>query len=595
MGFKSTMSHPTHAVARRRAGFLVLTLLLSAFLGGQRDASAQPPPRNERVETQDGVSLRTEVFLPKAKGAFPTVLMRTPYSKWLENDTNRTAQDLASAGFACVVQDCRGTGKSAGQWYPYRYETTDGMDTLTWVRKQLWCNGSVGLYGDSYLGYTHFCLANKAGEMVKAGYAHVPTFDWYDTTYLGGAMRLDARVTWNTFVARPNVDQAPLVVGNLKDWNWETSYRHLPLLEWDKTVGHEIAWMRDSVKHPQRDEYWRDFEIAGDLNETVIPNLVVSGWYDIFLDQALRYPEIIRKHSLNKRAREHQHVVIGPWGHAPNKRTGQRDFGENSTKKLDELRRDWYAHWLNGANNGIDKLPMFQLFVMGGNRWRESNDWPLPQTQWTKYYFHSKGAANSLQGDGKLTTAPPQAEEADRFVYDPDNPVPTNGGEFRLFAPWGPQDQRPIEARDDVLVYTSEVVKEPLEVTGPIRVVLYAATSARDTDWTAKLVDVAPDGKAFNLCDGIIRARYRNPEKGSELLEPEKVYRYEIDLWATSNEFQPGHRVRIEVSSSNFPRFNRNLNTGATFGQSSEFIVAYQTVLHNSEYASHVVLPVIPK
>lgn len=572
-----------------------MSVVLSLSPAGIGHTVAQNARQELNIDTRDGVQLHTEVFLPNGRGPFSTVLLRTPYSKWIKNVTDKLANDLVSAGLGCVVQDCRGTGQSSGEWYPYRHESADGLDTLHWIRKQPWCNGSIGLYGNSYLGYTHFALANTARDTVKAGYAHVPTFDWYETTYFGGAMRLDARVTWNTFVARPKVSQAPLIDGELSNWNWDASYRHLPLIEWDNTVGDEILWMRDAVKHPQRDEYWRGFDIVEDLKETVIPNLIVSGWYDIFLDQALRYSARIREHSASETARKHQHVVIGPWGHTPNENAGVRDFGQNATRQLDELRGQWYAHWLNGEDNGIQGLPTFQLFVMGANRWREANEWPLKETKWTHYYLHGQGAANSLDGDGMLSTKTPTVEQPDKFTYDPDNPVPTNGGEWRLFAPWGPRDQRSIEKRDDVLVYTSEPLMEALEVTGPIHVILYAATDAKDTDWTAKLVDVFPDGRAFNLCDGIIRARYRNPQVGSTLLEPGKVYRYEIDLWATSNEFQRGHRIRLEVSSSNFPRFDRNLNTGAVFGQSNELIIAHQRVLHDAVHASYVLLPVIPK
>jgi putative CocE/NonD family hydrolase len=353
--------------------------------------------------------------------------------------------------------------------------------------------------------------------------------------------------------------------------------------------------MRDSIEHPLRDEYWDDFDLVQNIDKVECPNLIVSGWYDIFLDQALRYTGQIRQNSANEQARRQQHIIIGPWGHLINETPEGREFGPTAAKNVNELTVQWFAHWLNGEDNGVNKLPYLQLFVMGANHWREADDWPLPETEWTKYYLHSCGSANTAAGNGSLNVYEPECEPPDKFIYDPENPVPTIGGEWRFYDKWGPQDQSEVEARDDVLVYTSAVLEDPLEVTGPIQVVLYAATDASDTDWTAKLVDVNPDGKALNLCDGIIRARYRNPKKGAQSLEAGKVYRYEINLWATSNEFQPGHRIRLQISSSSFPRFDCNPNTGKPFGLTRDLKRAQQKVLHNGEHVSHILLPVIPK
>ena len=256
---------------------------------------------------------------------------------------------------------------------------------------------------------------------------------------------------------------------------------------------------------------------------------------------------------------------------------------------------EWFEYWLNGKNTGVENWPAVKIFVMGENTWRGEHEWPLSRTQYTPWHFASGGKANSKNGDGTLAVAVPEASPADKFVYDPANPVPTKGGNNLGGPPTGPFDQSAIEDRDDVLVYTSAPLDKPMEVTGPVKVVLYAATSTRDTDFTAKLLDVHPDGKAYNLCDGIVRARYRESNAAAALVEPGKTYRYEIDLWVTSNLYHSGHRVRVEISSSNFPQFDRNPNTGHTFGVDAELAKAEQAIFHDKQNPSHILLPVIPR
>jgi hypothetical protein len=287
---------------------------------------------------------------------------------------------------------------------------------------------------------------------------------------------------------------------------------------------------------------------------------------------------------------------MGPWTHGISKdgKVGGMDFGKQAVIDLNALQAEWFDHWLQGKETTVEQWPPLRIFVMGRNQWRDEQQWPLRRTEYTPYYFHGQGSANTLAGDGRLSTTKPAAEPADRYVYDPDDPVPTLGGSNLGRCPVGPHDQTKAEARKDVLVYSSDELTGELEVTGPVKVVLYAASSATDTDWTAKLVDVHPDGRSINLCDGIIRARYRESADRPNLIEPDKLYGYEIDLWVTSNVFLPGHKIRVEISSSNFPRFDRNPNTGHPFGADAELRKATQTVHHEAEYASHILLPVIP-
>ncbi|MBT5828866.1 MAG: CocE/NonD family hydrolase, partial [Candidatus Latescibacteria bacterium] len=290
---------------------------------------------------------------------------------------------------------------------------------------------------------------------------------------------------------------------------------------------------------------------------------------------------------------------VGPWPHALSlsTRTGDIDFGAHSMIDLETVEMRWFDHWLKGIDNGILDEPPLRLFIMGINKWRNEHEWPLARTDWQKWYLHSNGQANSLIGDGHLSTDLPVQEIPDHYIYDPNNPVQTVGGNNCCspdVVPWGPYDQRPVEMRGDVLCYTSAPMEADLEVTGPIKVVLYAATDVTDTDWTAKLVDVSPTGYAKNLCDGIVRARYRQSFSDPLLLEPNRIYEYEIEVGVTGNVFQKGHCIRLDISSSNFPRFDRNANTGHTFGMDVDLCCANQTIHHVPEYPSHILLPVIP-
>ncbi|MHC4757327.1 MAG: CocE/NonD family hydrolase [Planctomycetota bacterium] len=346
--------------------------------------------------------------------------------------------------------------------------------------------------------------------------------------------------------------------------------------------------------HYTYDEYWVEQGSASRVEQVGTPNITITGWYDIFIKQAFDYVSAVRQRGGSEKARKHCHLVVGPWGHGPNWAVGRRNFGNKTEIDVGELEEKWFGHWLKGEDTGVEDWPAYRIFVMGRNEWRSENEWPLARTKYTKYYFHSEGSANTLSGNGSLSTKHCGQEPSDKFIYDPENPVPTKGG-FLLMAEGGPFDQREIEKRGDVLVYTSEALEEDLEVTGPVKVVLYASSSATDTDWTGKLLDVYPDGTAYNLCDGIIRARFRDSILGDKLslIESGKAYEYEIDLWVTSNVFLKGHKIRVEISSSNFPLFDRNPNTGHEFGADAELQKARQEVYHNEKYPSHIVLPVI--
>jgi putative CocE/NonD family hydrolase len=335
-------------------------------------------------------------------------------------------------------------------------------------------------------------------------------------------------------------------------------------------------------------------------HEVSVPIFHVASWYDGFLEGGLHYYSGVRRHGLTPEARSAQRLLVGPWPHlypydSPTSMVGELDLGPQAQIRLGNLMVQWFDHWLKGIDNGITEEKPVSIFVMGDNEWRGEDEWPLARTRYTPFYFHSQGKANTLNGDGTLSRIPPQTERNDSYVYDPNDPAPTIGGSLLGPNPTGPRDQRPIEARQDVLVYTSEPLTDDLEITGPITVKLFAASDALDTDFTAKLVDVWPNGYAQNLQDGIIRARYRNSPTHPTPIVPGEPSGYTIDLWATSHVVKPGHRIRVEISSSNFPHYDRNLNTGGPLFKEDSFKRATQTILHDGAHPSHILLPIIPR
>jgi putative CocE/NonD family hydrolase len=540
---------------------------------------------NVPVPMRDGVKLMANIFRPKAEGQFPVVVMRTPYGKG--GIDNGEGKAFAENGYVYVVQDCRGRWPSEGKWYPGVNERNDGYDTHQWILAQPWCNGSIGTTGGSYVGYTQWITAPDAGDYLKAMFTGVPLFDWYeDCAYIGGAMNLAQVMDWGTYMSIPpkGIDK--------KKWNQQEALRYLPLSTMDDMIGFEVDYLRDSVAHPEFDDYWQQYRMTDSLDKVSAPNITVSGWYDIFVSQAFKNIERIKNEATSSLARKNQYMVVGPWKHGISVKVGEIDFGQEARDKNSYLQKQWFSHWLKGEDTDVDNWAPLRIFVMGKNKWRDEYKWPLERTKYTPYYFHSTTGANSINGDGALSVSLPGDEPVDKYVYDPADPVPTKGG-CNLTIAAGPYDQSEIEERHDVLVYTTDVLEEDLEVTGPVKVILHAASSALDTDWTAKLVDVYPDGRAMNICDGIIRARYRDGG-AANFIEPGKIYRYEIDLWVTSNVFLKGHRIRVEISSSNFPRFDRNPNTGHKFGADAEIKKAKQSVYHDAEHPSHILMPVVP-
>ena len=544
-----------------------------------------------KMPMRDGVDLSGDIYLPDAPGPFPTALIRTPYD-------NNTPESIASArafaqdGYACVVQDVRGRWDSDGTYYPFHNEAADGFDTHEWIGRQPWSNGRIGMSGPSYLGLVQWLSAPLASPYLTCLAPRVVCAEFLGGLVRpGGALQLTTALTWGM---RTNARTAQSIAFH----NWTEAFHTLPIADLDLRAGRRLDFWRDWLAHDRYDEYWEDISVAHRWHEIGVPALNMSGWYDLYAADTLENFSNLRRFGATPAARQSR-AIIGPWPHrlAESTRLGDIDFGTNSLVNLTQVERRWFNLWLKGEDDGLSEEPPLRLFTMGVNEWRDEHEWPLARTDWQAWYLHSDGDANSARGDGALTTQPPAEEPPDRYVYDPQLPVQTLGGTTCCtpeIVAWGPYDQRPVEARSDVLCYTSEPLSTDMDVTGPITVVLFAATDGRDTDWTAKLVDVAPSGYAMNLCDGIVRARYREGMAEPTLLEPGKVYRYEITVGATSNVFRAGHRIRLEISSSNFPCYDRNLNTGNDLAHDTAMRAASQTVLHAHTYPSHLRLPIIP-
>jgi putative CocE/NonD family hydrolase len=559
---------------------------------------------NVMVPMRDGVRLSTDLYMPDAPGPFPVILIRTPYNNNREPDV-RDAVYFASRGYAVLIQDVRGRGDSEGEWSLFAHEAEDGYDAQEWAGKQPWSSGKVGTSGASYVGLTQWMPAplrnpHLAAMAPRVGFSNL----YHNWVYTGGAFQLGFNLRWCPIQMHTRTNRTQYL-WLPQEVHLSALFWHLPLITGDEAAGRPSQIYKEWIRHPSYDAYWERLgNIEAKYAEIDVPAYGFGGWYDVFLQSTLNNFMGVKKHGQSEKARRGQKVLIGPWIHCLGDRgtcskTGDIDFGPVSLVDLrgEELR--WFDYRLKGMENGILDEPRVKVFVMGRNRWREADTWPIPGTRYTRYYFHSRGKANSLDGDGGLGTAAPGDQPPDSYIYDPGNPVPTLGGstccgEDITPIPMGPRDQRPAEERADVLVYTTPPLEEDVEVTGPVSVMLYAASDARDTDFTAKLVDVFPDGYAMNVAQGIIRARYRDSWERPTLLEPGRAYQYTIDLWSTSNCFLRGHRIRVEISSSNFPQFDRNPNTGNPFGLDAELRPARQTVFHDADRPSHILLPLVP-
>ncbi len=545
--------------------------------------------RNVPVPMRDGVTLATTVYLPAETGAYPTVLVRTAYNRMPIQGV-----DFARRGIAFVVQDVRGRYGSGGEWYPFVNESADGEDTLNWLVAQDWCNGRVGMFGDSYLAATQFHAALTGHPALCALAPRFMAGDcWKRAYYCDGAFSLGLTWSWLCFECSAPTSEAAL----MPLFDVRALLSSLPVSEMDVASGAGVVpWFRDYALSNQYGPQWEATHVRKDFARVRAPMLLIGGWYDYYAGETFRNYQALRELAPSAELRDSHRVIIGPWTHgiSGNSVLGELDFGPAANDEKGATDR-WLFTLLTGGSPGDAQEAPVRIFVMGRNQWRDEWEWPLARTRYEDWFLHA---------DGALNQEAPGDEPPDEYDYDPADPVPTRGGNHSIgpynpglyeMAPPGPFDQREIEQRPDVLTYTSGVLREDLEVTGPITLTLFASSSAPDTDFVARLTDVYPDGRSMNITEGVIRARFREGVWGPpKLMHPGTVYEFTIDLDVTSNVFLAGHRLRLDITSSNFPLWDRNLNTGGDPATETTWQVARQTIHHSARYPSRVRLPVIP-
>lgn len=538
------------------------------------------------VPMRDHVKLAADVFLPSGQGRWPAILIRTPYNR--KGGGAVGYRSFASYGYAVVIQDVRGRYASQGIFRGMAQEGADGNDTINWISEQPWSTGRVAMAGASYLGIAQWWAAVQDNPHLVA---IAPVFsgddEYTDRFYSrGGAMKLGHRLLWlSENLTPPYRTRSPFAA----------FIDHVPLRTADEAAtGISLPIWQQSLNHPSFDAYWKTLSIRQQIDRVNVPVLSIGGWFDDYAESDLdAFSRLTKRKAIIE-------TWIAPTGHNPSIPFKTRDFGPTSKLPVRSLQLEWFDWWLkrpNAAERADPPAPKLHIFVMGPNIWREEHEWPLARTRYAPLYLSSGGHANSVEGDGGLSWYAVSKQPPDQFTYDPRNPVPTIGGAICCNAkvmPPGPLDQSSVEGRKDVLVYTSAPLTEDVEVTGPVRVVLYISTSANDSDFTAKLVDVQPNGQPLLVTDGIQRLRYRLSLSTPVFVKRNTTYRIGINTGVTSYVFEPGHRIRLEVSSSDFPHFDRNFNTTKPVGDETKMVKAHQTIYHRPGYLSAIILPVIP-
>ncbi len=603
-----------------------------------RDDIPQPPAKYEEIRIEksilvpmrDGVRLATDLYFPVgASGPLPVILIRLPYNKNTLVGFRRSGSlghFFAGQGYVVAVQDMRGRFESEGLYTVSRADRDDGYDSIEWLSNQAWSTGKIGTYGCSYLGENqimqaatrhpnHFAAvpqaaggsygaSNRPFGVIRGGVFELATgLGWFwsygDKIFyrpppgLSDTLRRSLSGGYQTLPNKPEID-------------FKEAFWHLPTVDILKHYGGPVTDYEDFLSHPPGDPYWATLNYVLNDDHFDVPALHVSSWFDGVPRETTLEFNLFRENAVSKRARDNQYMIMSPTAHCRSELMPDADNALVGELPVGDIRLDymhiyvnWFDHWLKGEENGVLDMPKVQYYLMGANEWRSAETWPVPDTEFTKFYLHSDGGANSRLGSGMLDVhKPSHAEPFDRFTYDPGNPVPSVGGPICCIsaeaAPAGSYDQSEVEMRHDVLVYTTPPLEYPLDVVGPIDVQLWVSSSARDTDFTVKLVDVYPDGTAYNIQEGILRARYREGYEKTVFMKEGEIYPLTVDLSVTANQFGQGHRIRIEVSSSNFPRSERNLNTGGNNYDETQWIVARNRIHHSNQYPSHILLPIVP-
>lgn len=579
----------------RIAGWLLLVLL---SMGECRFCLAQElevqAETGVKVKMRDEVTLVADIYRPKAQGKYPVILERTPYDR--KADLWKVRR-MASHGYVVIFQDTRGRYDSEGQFYPFKYESQDGYDTVEWAANLDFSNGKVGMNGGSYVGATQLLAAMAKPPHLVAILPILTASEYYDGwTYENGALMQWFAGTWASFLSLDTIRKLAIGRAQMRAWTEELPVESYPLVKLPAAMDY-APYFRDWVLHEREDEYWRQWKVSDHYSEISVKGLHVGGWHDIFVKGSIRNFMGLRASGPTPEVREGQKMIIGPWAHAPTSpegKIGDVIFGKEAMQDWGDIALEWADYILKGVQNRFASTAPVRIFVMGENKWRDEQEFPLARARSTKYYLRTPEARAAR---GNLSLEPPKDEAPREYLYDPAQPVPTLGGRLccSVEIPAGPFDLRPYESRSDVLVYSTPPLEKDIEATGFITLELYAKSTGLDTDFTAWLADVEPNGYARYLVDGIVRGRYRNSTEKAELLTPGEIYKYTIDLWATSNLFRKGHQIQVYLSSSNFPRFNRNLNTGEMTLGSVRMSKALQTVYSDRKHPSALILPVVPR
>jgi len=558
--------------------------------------------QNVPVPMRDGTVLRADVYRPQAEGRYPVLVGRVGYKlrDWVMDFYTPTGEYYARRGYVVVWQNVRGTFASEGRFHPYRDDAwganRDGYDTVEWAARQPWSDGKVGMLGASYSGLTQYLTAPTCPPHLEALFVQMGWGSAYADMFRDGVYQLIIRAWWPVGMVLHHLEDetAPPGTEAARDRlakameEMESWHRHLPLKSFPPLEG-LADWYFEQLDHPEDGPYWWPTDLSTRFSEVDVPIVHWNGWFDYRFDVTLNAFQGIRAHGRSERCRKGQRLVIGPWCHVPPP-AWELDFGPEAVLDEYACRLRWYDYWLKGMENGVMDEPLVRVFLMGANRWLEMEDWPPSEVAYRPIYLREgTGRSDASLNNGGLTfVLPGGAEQPDSYLYDPADPIPS----LRTFEDTGPKDHRSVEGR--MLTYTSAVLERDLTVVGPVQAVLYGLSSAPDTDWMVRLCDVWPDGQSMSVCDGVLRARYRNSLEREELLIPGQIYRFEVDLWATAQVFQAGHRLRVQVTSSDFPWYDRNLNTGGPFGEEVRGQVAVNTVFHDAMRPSHVVLPLAP-
>lgn len=588
--------------------------------------------KSVRVPMRDGTRLSTDFYFPEGEaGPFPVIAIRLPYDKntfQRYREPGSVAHFFAGQGYVVAIQDMRGRFESEGEYtyFSENREGEDGYDFVEWLSKQSWSTGKVGTYGCSYLGENQIVLAAEGHPNHLAAIPQAAGGAYGGTGRPimgvdGGVPELATIIGWmieagDQLFARPPSTLTDAEFNMLAERfhtrldrpsvDLQKALAVLPVADALKKSGHYIPTEYERyVSHVPQDAHYSKLSYVTDQDRFDVPTLHVNSWYDGAVDETLRLFNLFQTNARTSRGRDHQYVLISPTAHCRSEHpatpviVGQRRM-DNAHLRYFEIYLDWFDHWLKNEDNKVLDMPHVQYYLMGSGEWRQADRWPVPGTEFVNYYLRGGGRANSRSGDGALSIEEPAASEPpDAYRYDPRDPVPSVGGPICCVsdaaAPAGAYDQSKVELRSDVLVYSTKPLKQGVEVTGPLKAVLFVSSSAPDTDFTVKLVDVGPDGRAYNVQEAILRARYRDGFPRPKMMEPNTVYRLEINLHSTANYFRPGHRIRVEVSSSNFPRFARNLNTGGASHLEVIPVAATNTVYHSREYPSHIVLPIVQR